>query len=226
MKAVLVVALGVLVYGGYCLYQSPKVRREAAAVPRMTCAELIKNGSGNHRYVALTDAWLDLGESVSQGDRDTGALEMYHPLYPANLKEQPAPRDLELIVCIMDELERRRIRDVRNEQHRLGQTGLGELTGAITKGDALPGWARQSFALKYPGIVLDRCWIITVGEYEPTELRASKLLNHGVMATLAAVAMMICWWVWRRYVSKPRIRDSHARPFRRRNPHLPKRITG
>ena len=66
MKAVVVVALGLLLYGLYCLWQSPIVRREAARVARVTCDELTKNGPGNHRYLALTDAWLDLGRSVSR----------------------------------------------------------------------------------------------------------------------------------------------------------------
>jgi hypothetical protein len=196
MKAVLVVAVGVLLYGGYCLIQSPLVRRAAASVPRMSCADLLKNGPGNHPYVALTDAWLNLGRSVSRRDSDTGAVEMYHPLYPANLKEEPAPRDLSLIVCIMDELERRRIRDVRNQQHQLGQAGLGELTGAVTAGADLPPWARQGFADKYPGIPLAQCWIITIGRHEPTELRAQKLMNHGILATLAACGMILCWCIW------------------------------
>jgi len=216
MKAVLVVAVGVLVYGGYCLFQSPKVRRDAASVPRITCAELVKNGPGNHPYVALTDAWLDLGQSVSRRDSDNGALEMYHPLYPANLKEEPAPRDLTLIVCILDELERRRIRDVRNEQHQLGQAGLGELTGSITSGRDLPAWARQGFAAKYPGIPLAQCWVITVGKDEPTSLRADTLMTHGILATLAGFGMILCWWMWRRIarkvssISNPQVSDSGA----------------
>jgi hypothetical protein len=197
MRAVSVVALGTLAYGGYCLYQSPNVRREAACVPRMTCADLVRQGPGNHRYIALTDAWLDLGRSVSQRDGETGALEMYHPLYPANLEEAPAPRDLALILCVMDELERRRIRDARNEQNQQGQAGLGEVTGAITSGQELPAWARQGFAATYPGMPLARCWVITIGKDEPTDLRAGKLMTHGIMATLASCSMCVVWCVWR-----------------------------
>jgi hypothetical protein len=197
MRAVLVVAIGALVYGGYCLYQSPNVRRAAESVPRMTCAELQKKGPGDHRYVALTDVWLDLGRSVSQRDSDTGALELYHPLYAANLKEEPAPRDLALILCIMDETERRRIRDVRNEQNLLGRASLGELTGEITSGQVLPGWAHDGFAATYPGIPLAQCWMITIGKDEPTDLRASKLMTNGILATLAACGLSLAWCVWR-----------------------------
>src|SRR5262245_21164155 len=185
MKAVLVVGVGVLVYGGYCLFQSPQVRRAAAGVPRMTCAELIKNGAGNHRHITLTDAWLDLGSSVSRRDSDTGAVEMYHPLYPADLKEEPAAPDLVLIVGILDELERRLLRDIRNHQHQLGQRGLGELTGAITSGDDLPDWAQQGFAAKYPGIRLGQCRVITVGKDEPTVHRADRLMTHGTLTAAA-----------------------------------------
>jgi hypothetical protein len=206
-KAILVVAVGALLYGGYCLWQSPKVRIEAASVPRMTCAELVKNGPGQHRHVVLTDAWFNLGgRSVSERDSDTGALEMYHPLYPAKLKEQPAPADLTLILCIMDEMKRRRIRDLHNQQQQLGRTGLGNLTGAVTSSASLPDWARAGLAKEYAGIPLNQCWIITIGKYEPTELRADNLMSHGIIATSAGCAAILGWWVWRRIAG----RGSHA----------------
>src|SRR5689334_23035897 len=120
------ISCALLLYGGCCLVQSPMERQEAAAVPRMTCAQLIKNGPGNNRYVALTDACLSSRPSVAEWDGETGALEMYHPLYEAHQPQEPPPRDLALVLCIMDEMERRRIRDDSNQRKQLGQPGLGE----------------------------------------------------------------------------------------------------
>ncbi len=57
-KVVFVAAIGALLYGGYCLVQSPLVQQETARVPKMTCNQLIQNGAANHRYVTLTDSFF------------------------------------------------------------------------------------------------------------------------------------------------------------------------
>jgi hypothetical protein len=108
----------------------------------MTCNELIQNGAGNQRYIILTDACLNVeGRSVSECDGETGALELYHPLYAANLKQEPAPRDLTLLLGITDEMARRRIRDDRRRRQQAGQAGLSPFTGELTRGDKLPAKA-------------------------------------------------------------------------------------
>src|SRR5262245_38054556 len=77
---------------------------------------------------ALTKACLLGDRSGSDWDGETGSLELYHPLYPASPPEAPQPRDLALVLCITDEMERRGLRDDRNQRARLGQSGLSAFT--------------------------------------------------------------------------------------------------
>jgi hypothetical protein len=174
-----------LINGGYCLTASPRVRQQAADLPRMTCNELLQYGAGNHRYVTLTDACLSGDRSVAQQDSDTGAQEMYHLLHAANLKQEPAPRDLTLILAIMEEMARRRIRDDRNQRQ---QAGLSPLTAEAKRGGE--SWAREGLRANFPGIVLGKCWITTVGNHEPTLERAQQLWRHGLWSTAAAAALL------------------------------------
>jgi hypothetical protein len=198
-KMVFVAAIAALLYGVYCLVQSPLVRQEAARVPKMTCNQLIQNGAANHRYITVTDACLSSRRSVAEQDSDTGALELYHPFYGANLAQEPAPRDVNLILCIMDEMERRRIRDDRNQRQQLRQPGLSELTGEAIQGDAhLPRWAREGLRDQFPGIALGQCWLLTVGRYEPTVMRAERLRWHGFLSASAGGILLLGWLAWRR----------------------------
>jgi hypothetical protein len=203
-KAMVIVAAGLFLYGVSCLWQSPRVRDEATRVPRMTCEHFLQNGPGTNRYIALTDACLNIaGQSISEQDSDNGTLELYHPLYAAHLPQEPRPRDLTLILGIMDETERRRVRDDCNQRKQLGQPGLSELTGEVSRGADLPQWVTQRFTEKYPGISLEKCWVITVGRYEPTASRASQLLWHGIGSTTTAGVLILAWWFWRRLESRP-----------------------
>jgi hypothetical protein len=198
-KALFVAAAGLAVYAGYCLVQFPRVLREAEHVPRATCDELIRNGPGGRRHVTLTDACLSGGKSVSERDSESGALELYHPLYPSGLGKEPEPRDFRLILRVMDEMERRRVRDDRDQRKLGGRPGLSEFTCEVRKGAGhLPGWARSGLTASYPGIRPDDCWVVTVGEGEPTPAYARRLAWHGVGSLLGAGAMFVVWWVWRR----------------------------
>jgi len=197
-RTVLQIGCGLLVYAGCCLVQSPQVQQEAASVPSITCAELIKNGPGNKQYVALTDACLSSRPSVAERDSETGALEMYHPLYGAAHAQEPEPPDLALVLCIMDERERQRLRDDSKERQQLGQPGLSVFTGEVVKrADRLPQWARDGLREKYPGVVLGKCWVVTVGLQEPTERRAHTLWCYGIVASLAGGTLLVGWLAWR-----------------------------
>lgn len=198
-KWLFVIAIGLGLYGGYCLAQSPRVREGAEAAPRMTCDQLIQKGPGTHRHIVLIDANLSAGKSVSERDGDTGALEMYHSLYPAHLEQEPQPAAIGLVLCILAESERRRIRDDRKERQGLGQPGLSELMVEVRmRADALPPWARKGLPAQYPGIQLAHCWVATVGNDEPSVERAARLWWHGIGATSAAAAALVVWWLWRR----------------------------
>jgi hypothetical protein len=212
MKGVFVASIGLALFGVYCLVMSPIVRQEAEDLPRLTCDQLSKNGPGNHRYVALTDACLSGGHSVAQRDPDTGALEMYHPLYAAHLKQEPPPGELVLVLCIMDEMERRRIRDDRTERQQIGRPGLSELTGEVKSGDHLPVWARHGLKTNFPGIPLAKCRVLIVGEYEPTAARATRLLCYGIVSTVAACVLFCSWRIWRRVAPRERKAEQENQP--------------
>jgi len=195
-RALFFVAVAAALYGIYCLWKLPHVLDDISRVPRMTCDDLARNGPAGHRYVALTDARLCDRPSVSDRDSETGALELYHPIYPAGRGREPDPRDLKLILCVMDEGERRRIRDDRNRRSEQGRQGLGEFTCAVRKGDSLPDWARNGLAATYPNIRPDDCWVLVVGEKEPTPAFAHHLAWHGGISSIASVAVFA--WLWLR----------------------------
>jgi hypothetical protein len=201
MWGMLVVALGVALYSAYCLAAAPGVREQAAQVPTLTCDELIRNGPGGRLYVALTEACLLGKKSVGiETDWETGSFELYHPLYSASRPKPPRPRDLALLLCITDEMERRRLRDDWNRRERLGQPGLSAFTCEVGRGDRLPAWARDGLKAEFPGIQPSGCWVVTVSGYEPTAGLAAQYLRHGIGSGLAATVLLLGWgiWCWRR----------------------------
>lgn len=201
-RVLFVVALGATVYGVCCLGQLPGLLDGMSRVPRVTCDDLARNGPAGHRYVALTDARLSGRRSVSERDGESGGLELYHPVYPAGLGREPDPRDLKLVLCVMDEGERRRVRDDRDRRAGEGRPGLGEFTCAVREGDRLPDWARDELATAYPDILPDDCRVLVIGEKEPTPAFARHLAWHGGVST--AVAVVAFAWLWlRRPVSLP-----------------------
>ena len=220
LKALFVVAIGLLVYGTYCLAQSPRTQAAAEQVPHMSYDKLVQNGPGEHRYITLAGACLSSGKSVAWRDSDTNALEMYHPLYAAHLDQEPDSRGLRVILCIMDEMERRRIRDDRDEHKRQGRSALSAFTCEVRKaGGSLPPWARQRLAQEYRGLPLDHCWVVIVGEDEPTAAWATELFWHGLASLLGAAAMLLGWSMGRRAgrwrsgnAGEPQSGSSHPEP--------------
>jgi hypothetical protein len=195
-RALFLAALGAALHGAYRLWQLPGVLDDMSRVPRVTCDDLARNGPAGHRYVAVTDARLSGGRSVGERDGETGGLELYHPVYPAGLGREPDPRDLRLVLCVMDEGERRRVRDDRDRRAGGGRPGLGEFICAVRTGDGLPAWARGRLAAAYPNIRPDDCWVLVVGEKEPTPAFASHLAWHGGISVAAAAALFA--WLWPR----------------------------
>jgi hypothetical protein len=194
-----VLAIAVLAYGGYCLVEMASIREQVKHVPRMTCQQLVQHGPGTHRHVTLTDVSYGSGRAVAERDGDTGALEMYLPIWSARREREPRPGDIALLLCVMDEGKRRRIRDDRKQRELCGQPGISELTGAVREGaEGLPPWAREGLARQHPGIPLARCWVLTVGLDEPTEGRARRMMWQGIVSILAAGAVLAGWAWWRR----------------------------
>src|SRR5262249_39882173 len=202
MKAVLFVCFGLAVFGAPCLVRSPMVLAETRDVRVMTCAEFLKNGAGDDRYVTLSGLYLSAGGSVGEADTETNAVDLYHPLYSVHLIQEPPPRDLRLILCILDETERRRIRDDREERQRVGRGGLSKLTPEIRSADTIPRWAQKGLKAKYPGIPLPQCRVLALTGYEPTPARAARMLFYGLASVAGSAALFVGWRVWRRVRAK------------------------
>ena len=78
-----------LVLGGCSLTTSFVVRDWLARVPRLTCADLARDGPSPDGRVTITDLRRCGGGAVAT-HRD-GDLDLYVPAYPADLKEEPGP---------------------------------------------------------------------------------------------------------------------------------------
>ena len=202
-----VIAVGMLAYGGHSLWEAPAMRRAIENLPEMTCEQLVRDGPGRHRYVVLTDAALTSGRSVAERDSESGALELYHPIYPAAESKEPPAVQLNLILGVLDESERRRARDDRNQRETQGQPGLSPLIVEVTTtADQLPAWAQEGLANNYRGILLSRCRVVTIGLDEPTAAHAQRLQWRGLGFTTLGL-MILGWCVWR-----IRVRDPLAAP--------------
>jgi hypothetical protein len=190
------IAVGMLVYGGHCLHEAPAMRQAIENLPEMTCEQLVRDGAGGHRYVVLTDAVLSGGRSVAERDGESGALELYHPIYPAAKAKDPPAVELSLVLGVLDESDRRRVRDDRNQRQTLGQPGLSPLTVEVTgTADQLPAWAQEGLANNYRGILLSRCRVVTIGLDEPTAVHAQHLQWRGVgFAVLGVIILGWCAW--------------------------------
>jgi len=202
-----VVSLGMLAYGRHCLRKAPEMRQAIDNLPEMSCEQLVRDGSGGHRYLVLTDAALTSGRSVGMRDSESGALELYHPIYAAGNAKQPPAVELKLILGVFDETDRRRLRDDRDQRQVHRQTGFSPIVIEVsTTADQLPDWAQEGLAKGYPGIVLSRCRVVTIGLDEPTEAHARHLQWRGLGLTALGV-IMLGWCVW-----QIRVRDRRAAP--------------
>jgi hypothetical protein len=191
-----VVAVGMLAYGGHCLREAPAMREAIESLPEMTCEQLVCDGPGGHQFVVLTDAALSSGRSVAQRDSESGTLELYHPIYSAaNAKEPPAV-EFTLILGILDESDRRRVRVDWNQRQTKGLTGVGRLTVKVTQtADQLPAWAQEGLANNYRGILLSRCRVVTIGLDEPTAAHARRLQWLGILYSVGGL-ITLCWCGW------------------------------
>lgn len=199
-----IIAVGMLAYGGHCLREAPAIRQAIDNLPEMTCEQLVRDGPSGHRYILLTDVVLSGGRSVAERDGETGALELYHPIYSAAKEKEPPAVELNLILGVHDETDRRRVRDDRNQRQTLGQPGLSPLIVEVTTtADQLPAWAQEELAKNYPGILMSRCRVVTIGRDEPTAVHAQNLQWRGLGLTTLGV-MILGWCVWQIRARDPR----------------------
>jgi hypothetical protein len=156
-----------------CFVQSPEVREQAARVPRMTCADLIKFGRAVPPLVTLTDVHLCSGGFVSERDSETGDLDqLIVPVYGALAGAEPNPRELTLLLRICDNAEKDRV---------FGQSKGLELTCEVHGDLALvERELLDELAKKYSGIHPERCRLLTIGLDEPTEEHARSVMLGGL----------------------------------------------
>jgi hypothetical protein len=191
-----IIAVGMLAYGGHCLREAPAMREAIENLPEMTCEQLVRDGPGGHRYIVLTDVVLSSGRSVAERDGESGALELYHPIYSAAKVKEPSAVELNLILGVHDESDRRRVRDDRNQRQAIGQAALSPLIVEVTTtADRLPAWAQEGFANNYRGILLSRCRVVTIGGDEPTAAHARNLQWRGIGFTVLGL-IVLGWCAW------------------------------
>jgi len=183
-----IASCALLIYGLACLLGYPAQQRRAAAVPRMTCEQLLRNGPGPDGYATLTDVrpcgkgyafWRD---AMSPGD-----VDVFVPVYAAALPREPEPHELTLLLEVQD----------AGDWQRLRGAEVVEFTCQVhSTANRVPDWAQSGLAEKYRGIRLADLKVLTVGLHEPTLAKARLLLVHGTWATTVGAALL-GWLMWR-----------------------------
>ena len=185
--------IALFLHGGFCVVQSYWIQAEAENLPRMTCDELIRNGPQGNQFITLTDVRLCSRGYAFYRDMDA-AMSMYLPIYSERLGQEPQPRQLALLLEILDD---------RDRENLLGRPDVGELTCELwTPVDRLDPWVREVLATKYPGIQLAKCRVLSVGLHEPTVLKAYRSTWFGLESFFLGT-IMLAWLIW------PRLRSRH-----------------
>jgi hypothetical protein len=199
----LVAGVGLVGYGLLLsLVQSPRVRDEAARLPRITCAQLLRHGPGPNHYVTVSGARLCSHGFVLDRDFETGSLRnLLHPIYPADLKQEPQPRDLALILRICDD---------RDSDRLLERPELDEFTCEVRCGPSqLEPYLCEALAAKYPEIRWDQCWVLSVGLHEPTEARAESIWWTGMFLVIVG-GLVLAWPAFRLLRRAPSVPPEQA----------------
>ena len=116
-------------------------------------------------------------------------MQMYIPVYSAQLGKEPKPRELRLLLEIFDDRERARL---------LSQPDVGELTCELwTRADQLDPWVCDGLAAKYPGIQIKKCRVLSVGLHEPTPSKAREIWWFAIISFVVGSGIL-GWLVWKR----------------------------
>jgi hypothetical protein len=107
-----------------------------------------------------------------------GAIEMYIPIYPGRLVQEPAPAELRLLLEVLDDRDWDALR-----------ASPGPLEFACefwTRAEQLHPWVLQTLEAKYPGIQVRRCRVASVGLHEPTAVKAERSWWFAIESFLLA----------------------------------------
>jgi hypothetical protein len=195
----LVVAVLLLLYGGWTMHGGSVVEERAALVPRMTCDELVRDGPGGNTYVTLTDVKVCRGATLFYRDGlSPGHVQETVPVYSAKHAQEPAPRELGLVLQVFDDEQRQRI---------IRQPEAGELTCEVRRA---PGWLGPqdvpALESAYPGLRVGQCWILGVGLFEPTAARANQMKQDGALAATLGLAVLAGLGLWALYERRRAVR--------------------
>jgi hypothetical protein len=206
-RAWLVVAsLCLFAYGAWCVVLSRRVEEQAGGLPRMTCDQLIQNGPRGNAFITLTDVRLCSAGYVFRRDMDA-ATRMYLPIHSARLRQEPRPRELTLLLEILDD---------RDSERLLAQPDVGELTCELwTRADQLDPWVREGLAAKYPGIQLKKCRVLSVGLHEPTIPKAQRIWWDAIVSLVLGATILV-WVAYSHHMSF--IRQNTGPPVSGENP--------
>lgn len=176
-------ALVFLAYGVLCLIRFPIERQRAIDVPRMTCGQFLQRWPGAEQYVTLTDVRLcRSGFAFWRDAMSPSDVDVFIPVYPGPLQQEPPPRDLELLLEVQDSDAWQRIREAEVvEVTCLVQPGAGRVDD----------WAQEVLRTRYPGLRLANLRVVTVGLHEPTMATARSLLNHGIVGSSVGVVALV-----------------------------------
>jgi hypothetical protein len=163
-------------------------------LPRMTCDDLAQNGPGANQFVTLADVHLCAAGDAFRRDVD-GAMEMYIPIYSNRRIQEPAPGDLALVLEVLDD---------RDREALLANPKVGELNVEFwAPAGQFDPWVRDRLGQIYPGILLAKCRVLSVGLHEPSVVHARSEMMEGVILIVFAFVIQLGWWVWSR-VASPR----------------------
>lgn len=194
-SSLLVSAFAVALYGLVCLLSYPREVDRAAAVQRLTCAEFLQQAPGINDYFTLTEVRLgQRGQAFWRDAQSPGDVDVFVPVYPAQLPQEPPAQELNLVLEVQD----------ADSWQRLRGAGAVEFTCLVTQGsERIPAWAQHYLADTYRGLQFGKLTVLTVGLHEPTRAKAQSLLWSGSVATGLAGVLLCVSWLWREGPQQP-----------------------
>jgi hypothetical protein len=188
-----VVSMISLLLGAFLVAASHRTEQWASELPRMTCAELVRQEARSPRFVVLTDVQLGQSGHAFRRDMDA-AIAMYIPVFSTTLKKQPPAADLSLLLEVLADRDRQRL---------LENPKVGELTVELwTDAANLDPWIDLELSARYPGLQIGNCRVVSVGLHEPTLVRAQRERQQGIALLFLPIVCPPSWWIWR-YLRRP-----------------------
>ena len=189
----LIAGITLLVLGWQEWQLSKVVRPQAQTIPY---ARLVRDGYGDNAHVRLTECFLAPGDYVyeASGSRWT---KVFAPLvssegeYATRLRELPEgaspPKATSFGVILLSE-------HVHGEDEIDPLYGLKEFTGiVINEIESLGGREKRLLEESYPGVDLDRCWILDHARRLPSGTLGAVLLVVGVVLGGLAGLHYLLW---------------------------------